>query len=78
MFLVVSSHYQGKVRREPAPILLRRNSYTPLSSHDQVKRPRLYSAGNRPLLPLAPSPSALQFPETPEGELMHQPSQVSV
>uniref|UniRef100_A0AAY4E8K8 6-phosphofructo-2-kinase/fructose-2,6-bisphosphatase 2 n=1 Tax=Denticeps clupeoides TaxID=299321 RepID=A0AAY4E8K8_9TELE len=37
----------------PAPMLLRRNSYTPLSSHDQVKRPRLYSAGNRPWLPLS-------------------------
>ncbi|XP_061742069.1 6-phosphofructo-2-kinase/fructose-2,6-bisphosphatase 2-like isoform X1 [Nerophis ophidion] len=49
--------------------LLRRNSYTPLSSHHQVKRPRLYSAGNHPWLPLAPTPSAL----LPEG----RPSQVS-
>lgn len=44
-------------------LILRRNSYTPLSSHDQVKRPRLYSAGNQPWLPLAPTPSALM----PEG-----------
>uniref|UniRef100_A0A671YK99 6-phosphofructo-2-kinase/fructose-2,6-bisphosphatase 2 n=1 Tax=Sparus aurata TaxID=8175 RepID=A0A671YK99_SPAAU len=44
-------------------LIHRRNSYTPLSSHDQVKRPRLYSAGNQPWLPLAPTPSALM----PEG-----------
>ncbi|XP_024235486.1 6-phosphofructo-2-kinase/fructose-2,6-bisphosphatase 2 isoform X2 [Oncorhynchus tshawytscha] len=56
-----------KVPRDPAPI--RRNSYTPLSSHDQFKRPRLYSAGNRPWLPQRPTPSALQFPEMPEGVL---------
>lgn len=67
---------QGKARMGPAPLLLRRNSYTPLSTHDQVKRPRLYSAGNRPWLPLVPSPSALHFPNTPEGALLQ--SQVSV
>ncbi|XP_033995434.1 6-phosphofructo-2-kinase/fructose-2,6-bisphosphatase 2 isoform X2 [Trematomus bernacchii] len=44
-------------------LTLRRNSYTPLSSHDQFKRPRLYSAGNQPWLPLAPTPAALM----PEG-----------
>ncbi|TSY83930.1 6-phosphofructo-2-kinase/fructose-2,6-bisphosphatase 2 [Bagarius yarrelli] len=66
----------GQAQRTPPPLLLRRNSYTPLSSLDQVKRPRLYSAGNRPWLPLAPSPSALPFPDTPEGALLH--SQVSV
>ncbi|XP_071016932.1 6-phosphofructo-2-kinase/fructose-2,6-bisphosphatase 2-like isoform X2 [Oncorhynchus clarkii lewisi] len=42
------------VPRDPAPMLLRRNSYTPLSSLDQFKRPRLYSAGNRPWLPEMP------------------------
>uniref|UniRef100_A0A8C1VH07 6-phosphofructo-2-kinase/fructose-2,6-bisphosphatase 2 n=1 Tax=Cyprinus carpio TaxID=7962 RepID=A0A8C1VH07_CYPCA len=41
--------------------LLRRNSYTPLSSHDQVKRPRLYSTGNWPWLPLTPSPTTLSL-----------------
>ncbi|CAB1353623.1 unnamed protein product, partial [Coregonus sp. 'balchen'] len=60
--------HTDKVPRDPAPIL-RRNSYTPLSSHDQFKRPRLYSAGNRPWLPQRPTPSALQFPEMPEGVL---------
>uniref|UniRef100_A0A672H4R9 6-phosphofructo-2-kinase/fructose-2,6-bisphosphatase 2 n=1 Tax=Salarias fasciatus TaxID=181472 RepID=A0A672H4R9_SALFA len=52
----------GKFPKDSAP-LHRRNSYTPLSSHDQVKRPRLYSAGNQPWLPLAPTPVALM----PEG-----------
>ncbi|XP_030632106.1 6-phosphofructo-2-kinase/fructose-2,6-bisphosphatase 2 isoform X2 [Chanos chanos] len=74
--LVFPVSNQGKVRREPAPVLLRRNSYTPLSSHDQVKRPRLYSAGNRPWFPLTPSPSALHFPRTPEGALLHSQSRV--
>ncbi|XP_058229709.1 6-phosphofructo-2-kinase/fructose-2,6-bisphosphatase 2 isoform X5 [Hemibagrus wyckioides] len=67
----------GQPRRTPPPLLLRRNSYTPLSSLDQVKRPRLYSAGNRPWLPLAPSPSALHFPDTPEGALLHSQLRVS-
>lgn len=53
---------QGKVPKDSS-IIHRRNSYTPLSSHDQVKRPRLYSAGNQPWLPLAPTPAALM----PEG-----------
>ncbi|KAF0034647.1 hypothetical protein F2P81_012405 [Scophthalmus maximus] len=52
----------GKMSRDSV-LIHRRNSYTPLSSHDQVKRPRLYSAGNQPWLPLAPTPSALM----PEG-----------
>nr|XP_046238777.1 6-phosphofructo-2-kinase/fructose-2,6-bisphosphatase 2 isoform X3 [Scatophagus argus] len=52
----------GKIPRD-STLIHRRNSYTPLSSHDQVKRPRLYSAGNQPWLPLAPTPSALM----PEG-----------
>lgn len=60
--------YQGKIPKDSA-LIHRRNSYTPLSSHDQVKRPRLYSAGNQPWLPLAPTPAALM----PEG----QQSQVS-
>ncbi|KAG9332699.1 hypothetical protein JZ751_014798 [Albula glossodonta] len=61
-----------KVGKDPNPSLQRRNSYTPLSSHDQVKRPRLYSAGSRPGLPLAPSPATLQFLESPEGAVLEQ------
>lgn len=49
----------------------RRNSYTPLSSYDQVKRPRLYSAGNQPWLPLAPTPSAL-MPEGRQSQVSHR------
>ena len=60
--------YQGRVTREATP-LLRRNSFTPLSSNE-VKRPRLYSAGSRRWLPLAHTPAALM----PEG----QQSEVSV
>ncbi|MGH0178949.1 UNVERIFIED_CONTAM: hypothetical protein FKN15_000400 [Acipenser sinensis] len=62
---------------DPAPTLQRRNSFTPLASHDQVKRPRLYSAGNRPRLPLTTSPGALHFPEPQQGALRQQ-TQVSV
>uniref|UniRef100_A0A8C1GCM5 6-phosphofructo-2-kinase/fructose-2,6-bisphosphatase 2 n=1 Tax=Cyprinus carpio TaxID=7962 RepID=A0A8C1GCM5_CYPCA len=65
---------QSKVRRGSAP-LLRRNSYTPLSSHDQVKRPRLYSTGNWPWLPLTPSPTTLHNPDAPDGALLLQQSQ---
>ncbi|XP_058860567.1 6-phosphofructo-2-kinase/fructose-2,6-bisphosphatase 2-like isoform X2 [Acipenser ruthenus] len=57
---------------DPAPTLQRRNSFTPLASHDQVKRPRLYSAGNRPRLPLTTSPGALHFPEPQQGALRQQ------
>uniref|UniRef100_A0A8C6UZH8 6-phosphofructo-2-kinase/fructose-2,6-bisphosphatase 2 n=1 Tax=Neogobius melanostomus TaxID=47308 RepID=A0A8C6UZH8_9GOBI len=60
--------HSGGVFQDPS-LIHRRNSYTPLSSYDQVKRPRLYSAGNQPWLPLAPTPAALM----PEG----RPSQVS-
>ncbi|XP_072308305.1 6-phosphofructo-2-kinase/fructose-2,6-bisphosphatase 2 isoform X1 [Eucyclogobius newberryi] len=54
--------YQGTMPRDPS-LIHRRNSYTPMSSYDQFKRPRLYSAGNQPWLPLAPTPAALM----PEG-----------
>ncbi|XP_030584563.1 6-phosphofructo-2-kinase/fructose-2,6-bisphosphatase 2 isoform X3 [Archocentrus centrarchus] len=56
----------GKIPKDSA-LIHRRNSYTPLSSHDQVKRPRLYSAGNQPWLPLAPTPSAL-MPEERQSQ----------
>ncbi|KAJ3603135.1 hypothetical protein NHX12_030878 [Muraenolepis orangiensis] len=57
----VNTHRDRPLANVPRDIfpVPRRNSYTPLASHDQVKRPRLYSAGNRPWLPLAHTPSAL-------------------
>ncbi|XP_019214623.1 6-phosphofructo-2-kinase/fructose-2,6-bisphosphatase 2 isoform X1 [Oreochromis niloticus] len=58
---------QGKIPKD-STLIHRRNSYTPLSSHDQVKRPRLYSAGNQPWLPLAPTPSAL-MPEERQSQV---------
>ncbi|KAJ8370455.1 hypothetical protein SKAU_G00104830 [Synaphobranchus kaupii] len=67
-----------KVGMVPAPVPMRRNSYTPLSSHDQLKRPRLYSAGNRPGVPLAPSAATLQFPEAPEGAVSEQSQMINV
>ncbi|XP_034021736.1 6-phosphofructo-2-kinase/fructose-2,6-bisphosphatase 2-like [Thalassophryne amazonica] len=48
----------GKIPWGHAPIL-RRNSYTPLCSNDQLKRPRLYSVGNQPWLPATRTPPAL-------------------
>ncbi|XP_066528836.1 6-phosphofructo-2-kinase/fructose-2,6-bisphosphatase 2a isoform X1 [Hoplias malabaricus] len=61
---------QGCGRHEVPPALLRRNSFTPMSSQDQVKRPRLFSVGNPPRTPL---PAALdsteesdEFAENPE------------
>ncbi|XP_005729764.1 6-phosphofructo-2-kinase/fructose-2,6-bisphosphatase 2 isoform X1 [Pundamilia nyererei] len=57
----------GKIPKD-STLIHRRNSYTPLSSHDQVKRPRLYSAGNQPWLPLAPTPSAL-MPEERQSQV---------
>uniref|UniRef100_A0A673JY07 6-phosphofructo-2-kinase/fructose-2,6-bisphosphatase 2 n=1 Tax=Sinocyclocheilus rhinocerous TaxID=307959 RepID=A0A673JY07_9TELE len=40
--------FLGSSRQAVPPTLLRRNSFTPLSSQDQVKRPRLFSVGNPP------------------------------
>ncbi|XP_028652420.1 6-phosphofructo-2-kinase/fructose-2,6-bisphosphatase 2-like isoform X2 [Erpetoichthys calabaricus] len=53
-----------KISKDPS--LMRRNSFTPLASPDQVKRPRLYSEGNPPWRPLKAAPGELCFSETPE------------
>ncbi|XP_058498583.1 6-phosphofructo-2-kinase/fructose-2,6-bisphosphatase 2-like isoform X2 [Solea solea] len=56
------------------PAFLRRNSFTPLSSEDQIKRPRLYSMGNpphaRPSLP--PTLPCMQFSDASEGSELLQ------
>ncbi|KAJ3586583.1 hypothetical protein NHX12_012980 [Muraenolepis orangiensis] len=49
----------------------RRNSFTPLSSQDQVKRPRMYSVGNPPHArrPQAPTLPSMQFSEASEPDV---------
>ncbi|XP_016086846.1 6-phosphofructo-2-kinase/fructose-2,6-bisphosphatase 2a [Sinocyclocheilus grahami] len=58
----------GSSRQAVPPTLLRRNSFTPLSSQDQVKRPRLFSVGNPPRLASVPALSTTRFPEAEESE----------
>ncbi|XP_037680777.1 6-phosphofructo-2-kinase/fructose-2,6-bisphosphatase 2 isoform X5 [Choloepus didactylus] len=40
--------------KNQTPVRMRRNSFTPLSSSDTIRRPRNYSVGSRPLKPLSP------------------------
>ncbi|XP_059986311.1 6-phosphofructo-2-kinase/fructose-2,6-bisphosphatase 2 isoform X6 [Lagenorhynchus albirostris] len=40
--------------KNQTPVRMRRNSFTPLSSSNTVRRPRNYSVGSRPLEPLSP------------------------
>ncbi|CAL8367468.1 unnamed protein product [Lota lota] len=46
----------------------RRNSFTPLSSQDQVKRPRMYSVGNPPYTRRAPAPALPRMPFSEASE----------
>lgn len=74
---------QNKVRKDDVPPgFFRRNSFTPLSSQDQIKRPRLYSVGNAPQAPRmsqAPTLPSMQFSEASEGaELQSEVSAVNV
>ncbi|KAG7221600.1 hypothetical protein INR49_017131 [Caranx melampygus] len=59
----------NKVRTDVPPAVLRRNSFTPLSSQDQIKRPRLYSVGNPPQARMSQAPTlpSMQFSEASEG-----------
>ncbi|XP_072305267.1 6-phosphofructo-2-kinase/fructose-2,6-bisphosphatase 2-like isoform X1 [Eucyclogobius newberryi] len=64
-----------KAENEVRPIFLRRNSFTPLSSQDQIKRPRLYSAGNYTQARIAHTPTlpSMQFWDVSErAELQSQ------
>ncbi|XP_061591400.1 6-phosphofructo-2-kinase/fructose-2,6-bisphosphatase 2-like isoform X4 [Cololabis saira] len=58
----------------PPPPFLRRNSFTPLSSQDQVKRPRLYSedSTSHGRVSQAPTLPSLQFSEVSEGSELLQ------
>ncbi|GAA6066884.1 6-phosphofructo-2-kinase/fructose-2,6-bisphosphatase 2a [Tachysurus ichikawai] len=49
-------------------VLARRNSFTPMSSQDQVKRLRVFSVGNPPRTPLPPSLSSTDVPEAQEND----------
>ncbi|XP_027631889.1 6-phosphofructo-2-kinase/fructose-2,6-bisphosphatase 2 isoform X5 [Tupaia chinensis] len=40
--------------KNQTPVRMRRNSFTPLSSSNTIRRPRNYSVGSRPLKPLSP------------------------
>ena len=71
---------QNKVQADSMPpAFLRRNSFTPLSSQDQIKRPRLYSMGNPPQARLSQAPTlpSMQFSEASEAPELLQ-SEVSV
>uniref|UniRef100_A0A8B9Y612 6-phosphofructo-2-kinase/fructose-2,6-bisphosphatase 2 n=1 Tax=Bos mutus grunniens TaxID=30521 RepID=A0A8B9Y612_BOSMU len=49
--------------KSQTPVRMRRNSFTPLSSSNTIRRPRNYSVGSRPLQPLSP----LRALDTQEG-----------
>ncbi|KAI2649436.1 6-phosphofructo-2-kinase/fructose-2,6-bisphosphatase 2 [Labeo rohita] len=66
----------GSSRQEVPPTLLRRNSFTPLSSQDQIKRPRLFSVGNPPRLASVPALSTTQFPEAQESEELSESQEI--
>ncbi|KAF7666987.1 hypothetical protein LDENG_00084450 [Lucifuga dentata] len=57
------------VRDAVPPAFSRRNSFTPLSSQDQMKRPHLHSAGNstHTRTSQAPNLPSMQFSEASEG-----------
>ncbi|CAB1450992.1 unnamed protein product [Pleuronectes platessa] len=62
------------------PAFFRRNSFTPLSSQDQIKRPRLYSMGNPPQARMSHPPTlpSMQFSEASEGAELLQSQQDSL
>ncbi|XP_052397309.1 6-phosphofructo-2-kinase/fructose-2,6-bisphosphatase 2 [Carassius gibelio] len=66
----------GSSRQTVPHTLVRRNSFTPLSSQDQIKRPRLFSAGNRPRLASVHALSATRFPETEESEELSESQEI--
>ena len=45
---------QNNLPKKQTPVRMRRNSFTPLSSSNTIRRPRNYSVGSRPLKPLSP------------------------
>ncbi|XP_056589222.1 6-phosphofructo-2-kinase/fructose-2,6-bisphosphatase 2a [Triplophysa dalaica] len=66
----------GSSRHQMPPTLLRRNSFTPLSSQDQVKRPRLFSVGNPPRLASFPALSSTRFQGAQESEELNESQEI--
>lgn len=65
----------NKVRTDVVPPAFhRRNSFTPLSSQDQIKRPRLYSVGNPPQAHMSQAPNlpSMPFSEVSEKAELQQ------
>ncbi|KAM6929563.1 6-phosphofructo-2-kinase/fructose-2,6-bisphosphatase 2-like isoform 2-T2 [Lycodopsis pacificus] len=69
----VNTHRDRPLNAVP-PAFIRRNSFTPLSSQDQIKRPRMYSVGNPSHARMSQPPTlpSMQFSEASEGAEMLQ------
>uniref|UniRef100_A0A3Q3F2G4 6-phosphofructo-2-kinase/fructose-2,6-bisphosphatase 2 n=1 Tax=Labrus bergylta TaxID=56723 RepID=A0A3Q3F2G4_9LABR len=74
----VNTHRDRPLVNAVPTAFLRRNSFTPLSSQDQIKRPRLYSDGNPQPARTSQAPNLpnMQFSEASEGAELLQ-SEVS-
>lgn len=69
--------FKNKVRTDVVPpAFLRQNSFTPLSSQDQIKRPRLYSMDNLPKVRMTHVPTLPSMQLSEGAELLQ--SEVSV
>ncbi|XP_076688441.1 6-phosphofructo-2-kinase/fructose-2,6-bisphosphatase 2 isoform X2 [Callospermophilus lateralis] len=78
----VNTHREKPANNLPknqTPVRMRRNSFTPLSSSNTIRRPRNYSVGSRPLKPLSPL-RALDMQEgadQPKTQVLKGPAQVT-
>ncbi|KAB5546686.1 hypothetical protein PHYPO_G00074870 [Pangasianodon hypophthalmus] len=64
----VNTHRNRPLANSKHEAVMRRNSFTPMSSQDQVKRPEVFSVGNPPCTPLPPSLSSTDVPEAQETD----------
>lgn len=64
----VNTHRNRPFAISKRDMMVRRNSFTPMSSQDQVKRPRVFSVGNPPCTPLPPSLSSIDVFEAQETD----------
>ncbi|TSL61127.1 6-phosphofructo-2-kinase/fructose-2,6-bisphosphatase 2 [Bagarius yarrelli] len=63
----VNTHRNRPLANSKQEMPARRNSFTPMSSLEQVKRPRVFSIGNPPCTPLPLSLSSTDVPEALEN-----------